>query len=162
MMSHFLEHAQNPIFDALLCDEERIDDDFDSGFLSKDPVIEDVNEVKQNPFTLFDHDVFWEDDELVSLLSKEKKQAFLSYGSDGSLKLLRNEGVEWMLKVVAYFGYTAITGVLAVNYFDRFITSNCFQKDKPWMSQLAAVACVSLAAKVEETQIPLLLDFQVR
>ncbi|GLT70559.1 hypothetical protein SLA2020_426310 [Shorea laevis] len=30
------------------------------------------------------------------------------------------------------------------------------------MIQLVAVACLSLAAKVEETQVPLLLDLQVR
>ena len=29
------------------------------------------------------------------------------------------------------------------------------------MAQLADVACLTLAAKVEETQVPLLLDFQV-
>lgn len=54
-----------------------------------------------------------------------------------------------------------MTAVLAANYYDRFVTSFCFQKDKPWMSQLAAVACLSIAAKVEETQVPLLLDLQV-
>ncbi|XP_065863694.1 cyclin-D3-1-like isoform X4 [Euphorbia lathyris] len=36
-----------------------------------------------------------------------------------------------------------------------------FTRDKPWMPQLAAVACLFLAAKVEETQVPLLLDLQV-
>ncbi|KAM3202462.1 hypothetical protein P3L10_030086 [Capsicum annuum] len=29
------------------------------------------------------------------------------------------------------------------------------------MSQLAAVACLSIAAKIEETQVPILLDLQV-
>ncbi|KAJ6340551.1 hypothetical protein OIU77_008337 [Salix suchowensis] len=36
-----------------------------------------------------------------------------------------------------------------------------FGKEKPWMTQLAAVSCLSLAAKVEETQVPLPLDFRV-
>ena len=35
------------------------------------------------------------------------------------------------------------------------------QQDKPWMNQLEAVACLSLAAKMDETEVPLLLDFQV-
>ncbi|KAJ1396752.1 Cyclin-like [Sesbania bispinosa] len=43
----------------------------------------------------------------------------------------------------------------------RFLFSFRFQNGKPWMTQLAAVACLSLAAKVEETQVPLLLDLQV-
>ncbi|KAL1326428.1 hypothetical protein AAHE18_13G228000 [Arachis hypogaea] len=43
---------------------------------------------------------------------------------------------------------------------DRFLLSFHFQREKPWMIQLASVTCISLAAKVEETQVPLLLDLQ--
>ncbi|XP_057749149.1 cyclin-D3-1-like [Arachis stenosperma] len=46
-------------------------------------------------------------------------------------------------------------------YLDRFLLSFHFQREKPWMIQLASVTCISLAAKVEETQVPLLLDLQV-
>jgi hypothetical protein len=35
------------------------------------------------------------------------------------------------------------------------------QKNKAWTMQLLAVACLSLAAKMEETDVPLSLDFQV-
>ncbi|EXC22606.1 hypothetical protein L484_003174 [Morus notabilis] len=42
-----------------------------------------------------------------------------------------------------------------------FLLSFEFQREKPWMAHLAFVACLSLSAKVEETQVPLLLDFQV-
>ena len=35
------------------------------------------------------------------------------------------------------------------------------QKGKAWMIQLLSVACLSLAAKMEETEVPLLLDLQV-
>lgn len=35
------------------------------------------------------------------------------------------------------------------------------QKGKAWTMQLLAVACLSLAAKVEETEVPLSLDLQV-
>ncbi|KAF3774288.1 Cyclin-D4-1 [Nymphaea thermarum] len=34
-------------------------------------------------------------------------------------------------------------------------------REKPWMTQLAVVACLSLATKVEESQVPLLLELQV-
>ena len=54
-----------------------------------------------------------------------------------------------------------LTVVLAVNYVDRFLSSSCFQRDRPWMSQLAAATCLSLAAKVDEIDVPLLLDLQV-
>ncbi|KAK8487832.1 hypothetical protein V6N11_049591 [Hibiscus sabdariffa] len=81
--------------------------------------------------------------------------------SDEPLVLARKEALEWIFKVKEHYGFHALTMVLAVNYFDRFVSSLKFQKDKPWMGQLAAVACLSLAAKVEETQVPLLLDLQV-
>lgn len=154
-------HLHNPIFDALYCEEERFDE-----FLGSDPKIQDLSEIHETPFAfLFDHDVFWEDEELENLLSKEKSEAppfiFDEINSDSSLKMARNEAVAWIMKVVEYYGFNASTAVLAVNYFDRFIASRCFQREKPWMSQLAAVACLSVAAKVEETQVPLLLDLQV-
>ncbi|KAL5726174.1 hypothetical protein ACHQM5_009241 [Ranunculus cassubicifolius] len=78
-----------------------------------------------------------------------------------SLSIARQEAVEWMLKVDAQYGFSPLTVVLAVNYLDRFMASVSFQRDKPWMTQLAAVACLSVAAKMEEIQVPLLLDLQV-
>jgi len=36
-----------------------------------------------------------------------------------------------------------------------------FQKGRAWTMQLLAVACLSLAAKVEETAVPQPLDLQV-
>ncbi|KAL8044550.1 hypothetical protein ABFX02_08G052200 [Erythranthe guttata] len=166
MVSHF----QNPIFDALFCEEERLDD-----YAAPPPpaaaASHEIRQTQQTPFTfLFDHDLFWEDGELAALLSKEEveealnraaRSAYDAIGSDGCLKTARNQGVEWMLKVIGYYGFNAITALLAVDYYDRFVTSLCFQRDKPWMGQLAAVACLSIAAKVEETQVPLLLDLQV-
>ncbi|CAL5366896.1 unnamed protein product [Camellia sinensis] len=81
--------------------------------------------------------------------------------ADSAISVARMEAVEWMLKVNAHYGFTALTAILAINYLDRFLSSLHFQRDKPWMIQLAAVTCLSLAAKVEETQVPLLLDLQV-
>ncbi|CAI9780780.1 unnamed protein product [Fraxinus pennsylvanica] len=128
--------VQNPAFDALFCEEECFNEDLQGGFGFNDSEIGDFDEISKKPLAfLFEHDLFWENDELVRLLSKEKTHAHLSYDgikSDGSLKIMRKEAVEWMVK-----------------------------KDKPWMSQLAAVACLSIAAKVEETQVPLLIDLQV-
>ncbi|KAG6406924.1 hypothetical protein SASPL_134541 [Salvia splendens] len=100
-----------------------------------------------------------EDDDLISLLHKEQDHE--PPGEIRGAAPVRAEAVEWMLKVVHYYSFSALTAVLAVNYFDRFQRSFQSGGDKPWMAQLAAVACVSLAAKVEETHVPLLLDLQV-
>ncbi|XP_015063223.1 cyclin-D3-2 [Solanum pennellii] len=153
---------QNPIsalLDGLYCEEDRFLDD-DLGEWSS---LDVGNENVKKTLPLLECDMFWEHDELATLLSKENEfhLGFQSLISDGSLMGARKEALDWMLRVIAYYGFTATTAVLAVNYFDRFVSGLCFQKDKPWMSQLAAVACLSIAAKVEETQVPLLLDLQV-
>ncbi|GFY86584.1 similar to CYCLIN D3;3 [Actinidia rufa] len=146
---------QSPVLvlDALYCEEE------DLGEYG----CEEGSDSVMGP-SIFSENLFdCEDDELVRLFSKEK-EAFLGQTglmADGSLMVARREAVDWMFRVVTHYGFTVVTSVLAVNYFDRFVSSFRFQRDKPWMSQLAAVACLSLAAKVEETQLPLLLDLQV-
>ncbi|KAM7251115.1 hypothetical protein ACFE04_022998 [Oxalis oulophora] len=117
---------------------------------------------------LSEQDLFWEDEELLSLFTKEKNQIIKNnemLKTDLVLSLARHEAVEWILKVNTFYGFSTLTFILAINYLDRFLCSVHFQKDcnysKPWMLQLVAVTCLSLAAKVEETQVPLLLDLQV-
>ncbi|XP_044488801.1 cyclin-D3-1-like [Mangifera indica] len=157
------------LLDELYCEEEEIDD----------VVQEECDESESNaivthcngenpslfPLLLFEHDFFWEDDELLSLFSKEQQQQTLFNVSlvetDSRLSVARNEAVEWLLKVNAHYGFATLTAILAINYLDRFLCGFDFQRDKAWMIQLLAVTCLSLAAKVEETQVPLLLDLQV-
>ncbi|KAJ9177300.1 hypothetical protein P3X46_012534 [Hevea brasiliensis] len=167
MALHLEEDQQlfNPafVFDGLYCEEQGLEGDYVCG----DNVSEVYDQIvrKESPLSrvLFEQDLFWEDDELLALFSKEKEThiCFDNVVSDGSLMTVRKEAIDWVLRVKAYYGFTALTGVLAVNYFDRFISTLKFPRDKPWLSQLTAVACLSLAAKVEETQVPLLLDLQV-
>ncbi|KAK9677723.1 hypothetical protein RND81_11G162200 [Saponaria officinalis] len=137
------EQEQNPssLLDTLYCEEE--EEKSEEG------------EIKNEKFIMFS-----EDDELQILLSKEIKEGFFE-GKNADLG--RKEGVEWMLKVNTLYGFNALTSILSVNYFDRFISKIPFiiQNAKPWSIQLVAVACVSIAAKVEETHVPLLLQLQV-
>lgn len=167
MVSHFQDHESllhNSIFDALYCDEEeRFDENSGPGFfIQPEPEIE-IPSINNEPFEL---DLLWDDDEVVALLGKEREQQSGSIcdgiDSDGDLRAVRGAAIGWMLKAIGFYGFNAMTAVLAVNYFDRFVTSVCFQKDKPWMGQLAAVACLSIAAKVEENKVPLLLDLQLQ
>ncbi|KDP31992.1 hypothetical protein JCGZ_12453 [Jatropha curcas] len=149
------------VLDGLYCEEEGIIEE-------EDCVCSEIRGQivkKESPFSflLLEQDLFWEDNELLALISKEKDTHFDFHNifSDGSSMVARKEAIDWVLRVKAHYGFTALTSVLAVNYFDRFISTLKFPRDKPWMGQLAAVACLSLAAKVEETQVPLLLDLQV-
>ncbi|KAI9390857.1 hypothetical protein POPTR_007G005700v4 [Populus trichocarpa] len=68
--------------------------------------------------------------------------------------------LNWMLKVHAYCRFRPETAYLSANYFHCFILSHTLQKGKGWPLQLLAVACLSVAAKLEETRVPSLLDIQ--
>ncbi|KAK4478295.1 hypothetical protein RD792_017584 [Penstemon davidsonii] len=151
-MSH---HQNSPtfLFDALYCEEEH--------WGNKNGEI--INNYPEFFIDCSKHNFLWNDDEeLISLLNKEQENE-LYYGleKNPSLTKSRDEAVEWILKVIGYFSFSALTAVLAVNYFDRFLFSFQSYGEKPWTIQLAAVGCISLAAKVEETEVPLLLDLQV-
>ncbi|CBI40278.3 unnamed protein product, partial [Vitis vinifera] len=148
------------LLDALYCEEERWEEEEEDECLQEEAYPSST----LLPLLLLEQDLFWEDEELLSLFSKEEQQASLGAGNgemDGALAVARRQAVEWMMKVNAHYGFSAVTAILAINYLDRFLSSLHFQRDKPWMIQLAAVTCLSLAAKVEETQVPLLLDLQV-
>ncbi|KAL4649563.1 hypothetical protein ACB092_01G022700 [Castanea dentata] len=153
---------QNPtlLLDTLYCSEEHWEEE-------EEEEVEDNYHCnsynKPNPFpVLLEQDLYWDDEELISLFSKEQKnEVFESLNTDPYLAGARREAVDWILRVIEHYSFSALTAVLAVNYFDRFLFGFQFQQGKPWMTQLAAVACLSIAAKVEETQVPLLLDLQV-
>ena len=152
------EQSSSFLLDALYCEEEKWEDE------------EEAEEVEENssfsssspnsPLVLLQQDLYWEDEDLVTLFSKEEEQR-LSRLDDVYLATDRKEAVGWILRVNARYGFSTLTAVLAITYLDKFICSYSLQRDKPWMLQLVSVACLSLAAKVEETHVPLLLDFQV-
>lgn len=73
----------------------------------------------------------------------------------------RSDAVDWIGKVHAYYNFGLLTAYLSINYLDRFLSAYELPQGKSWMMQLLAIACLSLAAKVEETQVPLSLDLQV-
>lgn len=164
-------HQQNPqfFFDALYCEEEHWDNGEIIHESTGNCLIEgegdsssDHSSNHKPSVELLEQDLLWEDEELSSLLNKEQENELHNGVEESpSLAKARGEAVEWMLKVTGYYSFSALTAVLAVNYLDRFLHSFKSHREKPWMTQLAAVACLSLAAKVEETQVPLLLDLQV-
>ncbi|KAL9231731.1 hypothetical protein vseg_006920 [Gypsophila vaccaria] len=111
---------------------------------------------------LFDDDRFCDDAELRSLFHKETTNAHLHNNVGPLVVTARNDGVHWMLRVCSIYGFGAMTAYLSVVYFDRCIVNIPFiQPSKKWTFQLAAVACLSLAAKVDETCVPFLLELQV-
>ncbi|CAD6245534.1 unnamed protein product [Miscanthus lutarioriparius] len=83
-------------------------------------------------------------------------------GGGGGVDLcVRREAIDWIWKVCTYYNFRPLTAYLAVNYLDRFLSRYELPEGKDWMTQLLSVACVSLAAKMEETAVPQSLDLQV-
>ncbi|XP_030543976.1 cyclin-D3-1-like [Rhodamnia argentea] len=173
-------HSSILLDDALYCEEDRFEEEED------EEEVDGLQTTAAGSYSVFPSqsvdgqpDSSWEEDddggeeegeaeedeeeeaELLSLLSKERRTR-PDLGDDGCALAARREAVEWMLRVRGVYGFSALTAVLAVDYLDRFLSGFSPQRDsRPWMTQLVAVACLSLAAKVEETRVPLLLDLQV-
>lgn len=106
------------------------------------------------------------DECLVLMLEKENQHMphpdYLNRLRSGDLEVgARTKAVDWIWKVHAHFGFGPLSAYLSINYLDRFLSSSELPKGNTWMMQLLAVACLSLAAKVEETEVPLSLDLQV-
>ncbi|KAK8931289.1 Cyclin-D3-1 [Platanthera zijinensis] len=74
---------------------------------------------------------------------------------------IREDAIDWILEVHAYYNFGPLTAYLSVNYLDRFLSLYDLPQEKSWMTQLLSVACLSLAAKMEEMEVPLLMDLQV-
>ncbi|KAJ8759019.1 hypothetical protein K2173_003257 [Erythroxylum novogranatense] len=75
--------------------------------------------------------------------------------------LAREQSIALILKVQAYYRFQPLTTYLSVNYLDRFLYSCRLPQEKGWPMQLLSIACLSLAAKMEEPLVPSLLDLQV-
>lgn len=108
-------------------------------------------------------------DESISALAEKElhhlpKHDYLQRLQDQSLDArAREDAVRWLLKVQAHYNFGPLTLALSVNYFDRFLSRHpVATSEKAWMVQLLTVACLSLAAKIEETEVPLLIDLQVQ
>ncbi|KAI3670360.1 hypothetical protein L1987_87951 [Smallanthus sonchifolius] len=106
-------------------------------------------------------------DECLFLLVEKECDQFVGFDyltklRNGNLDMLaRQQAVDWIRKVHAHFNFGPLCAYLSINYLDRFLAAYEFPKGKAWMMQLLAVSCLSLASKMEETEVPLILDLQV-
>ncbi|XP_018674485.2 cyclin-D3-1 isoform X1 [Musa acuminata AAA Group] len=105
-------------------------------------------------------------DEFLSLLVKREPEHLPreDYGErlrSGTLEpSIRRDAIDWMWKVHAYYNFGPLSAYLSVNYFDRFLSECELPQGKTWMTRLLSVACLSLAAKMEKTDVPQSPDLQ--
>ncbi|KAK4751810.1 hypothetical protein SAY87_020608 [Trapa incisa] len=105
-------------------------------------------------------------EELTMLLKKESiYMPDGDYGNrfrTGDLDIgARRDAIDWIKKVHAHFRFGPLSAYISINCFDRFLSAYELPKGQPWITQLLAVACLSLAAKLEEVEVPLSVDLQV-
>ncbi|KAL9160763.1 hypothetical protein ABFS82_08G221900 [Erythranthe guttata] len=80
---------------------------------------------------------------------------------------LRRQALDWMFKACGHYNFGEMCLYSAMNYLDRFLSVYelpvCSLKrgNEIWAIQLVAVACLSIAAKIEEVNVPSTVDLQV-
>ncbi|KAI3890493.1 hypothetical protein MKX03_025035 [Papaver bracteatum] len=106
-----------------------------------------------------------DDEEVAMLFERENmhlpREDYLMRLQNGNLDPAhRRDSIDWIAKVIDYYDFGPLTACLSANYLDRFVSVNQLPAD-PWVMQLLAVTCLSLAAKAEETRRPPSLYLQV-
>uniref|UniRef100_A0A7N0UKP7 Cyclin N-terminal domain-containing protein n=1 Tax=Kalanchoe fedtschenkoi TaxID=63787 RepID=A0A7N0UKP7_KALFE len=105
------------------------------------------------------------DECLRVMLEKEKEYVvgldYVMRLKTGDLDLgERQIAVDWIAKAHAHFGFRPLCAYLAISFVDRFMSAYDLPKGKGWTAQLLAVACLSIAAKMEETETPFIMTLQ--
>ncbi|OEL13458.1 Cyclin-D2-2 [Dichanthelium oligosanthes] len=111
-----------------------------------------------------------ESDEIVASLMEREKEQLTSVASGRYLQRLNSEGpvsswrtagIDWINKTQAHLNFGPLCFYVSINYLDRFFSKKEPPVDRPWMQQLLPLACLSIAAKMEETWVPRCADLQV-
>ncbi|KAJ6709713.1 AMINO-TERMINAL DOMAIN CYCLIN [Salix koriyanagi] len=110
-----------------------------------------------------DPDTEEEEEYLALLANQEPHRGFNANDTlviDSWFRNARLEAITWILRTRKTFGFHFHTAYLSMIYFDRFISSRSIDRRHSWVVKLISVACISLASKMEEVQVPSLPEFQ--
>ncbi|KAG0490680.1 hypothetical protein HPP92_007543 [Vanilla planifolia] len=112
-----------------------------------------------------------EDDFMETLLSKDTNFATSTLSffssedrlsvSDDSRRFSRLESIRWILKMKFCCGFKSQTAYLAMSYLDSFFLRRVIHDGNVWAMKLLTIACLSLAAKMEESSPPLLSEYRL-
>ncbi|TKY74978.1 Cyclin-D5-1 protein [Spatholobus suberectus] len=141
-------------------------DDLSSSLLCQEneTCLEEGGEELEYPFVESQQDCGVSEDEHVGILIE--REMVLGFKRDETLvfgdwvKRARMETINWILKTRATLGFRFETAYLSVTYFDRFLSRRSIDSEKCWAIRLLSIACLSLAAKMEECNVPGLSEFK--
>ncbi|KAL6907993.1 hypothetical protein ACP4OV_002163 [Aristida adscensionis] len=100
---------------------------------------------------------------LHHLLADQQQQPPVSASSHhgGGVSTARAKALHYILYAFGRLGLAVATAFNAVNYLDRFLSINCHLRWEAWMVELVSVACLSIACKLDEVNIPSLHHLQM-
>ncbi|KAI6695112.1 hypothetical protein NL676_022822 [Syzygium grande] len=78
------------------------------------------------------------------------------------LKRARTSAIDWIFDRRESFGFHLHTAYLSITYLDRFLAIRSIADGKLWAVRLLSLACLLLAAKMEEYRVPAISDFQAQ
>nr|GLL48944.1 cyclin-D5-2-like [Ipomoea trifida] len=71
----------------------------------------------------------------------------------------RLDAIKYILGTGGLFGFSIQTAYLSVTYLDQFLSRRSIDGEKDWAIKLLSMACLSLAAKMEECRVPSLSEY---
>ncbi|VVB18125.1 unnamed protein product [Arabis nemorensis] len=150
---------------SLLCTETNLDDDDEE---AKGMIFEKIPIVGRREISISQMGFPSESEEIIrEMMEKEKqhlpKDDYFKRLTSGDLDLnvRRRQALNWIWKACEEHQFGPLCICLSMNYLDRFLSVHDLPSGKAWIVQLLAVACLSLAAKIEETEVPMLINLQV-
>ncbi|KAK8561763.1 hypothetical protein V6N13_149086 [Hibiscus sabdariffa] len=94
-------------------------------------------------------------------LSYMPEPGYLDYLQSNHLVFPRFRAVQWLIKTCSRLNFSIGTVFKAVNYLDRFISTNQCQGWKKWMVELLSISCLSIASKFNETSLASMDELQM-
>ncbi|XP_076936370.1 cyclin-D5-1-like [Bidens hawaiensis] len=92
---------------------------------------------------------------LMNLLEKETARNRIDSHADEWIKTARSEAIQWIFNTRSVLQFQFRTAYLSITYIDRFISKSPIivsHDKKPWLIRLLAIACLSMAAKMNESK----------
>lgn len=167
-----MKESIDPATSSLLCLEnnDMCFDDFDCNIADESPYWDRKNPNFNNQCLIEDNlgldSPVLSDEIVLGLVGKERdhlpRDDYLQRLLGGDLDLsVRRQALDWIWKAHAHYDFGPSSLCLSVNYLDRFLSVYELPGGNTWSAQLLAIACLSIATKMDEIKVPSCIDIQV-
>ncbi|KAL3634133.1 Esterase KAI2c1 [Castilleja foliolosa] len=103
-----------------------------------------------------------DDDEYIKTLLDKEIACVVPQFQDSWIARARLDAIQYIIKKSEVLGFRLQTAYVSVTYLDRFLSRKSIDgDDNSWAMRLLSMACLSLAAKMDEVSVPPLSNFCV-